>query len=143
MPKPLLIVILFLTTISADAESATYKFCINVEGFESFRAEVNFRAVDFGENTARQMVMNEIRSAFGETVKVSITGQAVCPCDNNCQILKVTPRKWDGNMGRNFEKAGVKTLPSSSAAVIDHLMFEVQSLFSDPGGFLRRNFFEK
>lgn len=130
-----------ILTFSAMAESASYTFCIEADGFESFKAVVTFRSVDFGENTARQMVMNQVRPALGDTINIDVILTGVCPCGTDCQTLKVVPKNWGGNLSENYDKGGAKTLPTSCAAAIDHLMYEAESLFSDPGGFLKRNLF--
>ncbi|AEV31530.1 hypothetical protein [Owenweeksia hongkongensis] len=141
MLQRLFTVILLLIAFSAMAEPASYIFCIEAEGFESFKAVVTFRAVDFGEGTARQMVMNKVRPALGDTTKIDIILTGTCPCGTDCQTLKVVPKNWSGNLSENYDKGGAKTLPSSCAAVIDKLAYEAESLFSDPGGFLKRNLF--
>ncbi len=126
---------------SAMADPSSYIFCIEAEGFESFKAVVTFRAVDFGESTARQLVLNEVRPALGDTVKIDIILTAICPCGTDCQTLTVVPKNWSGNLSENYTRGGAKTLPTSCAAAIDKLVYEAESLFSDPGGFLKRNLF--
>lgn len=141
MFQRLLTAILMFTAFSAMAEPASYTFCIEAAGFESFKAVVTFRAVDFGENTARQMVMNKVRPALGDTTNIDIILTGICPCGTDCQTLKVTPQNWSGNLSENYDQGGAKTLPTSCAAAIDKLVYETESLFSDPGGFLKRNLF--
>ena len=135
--------ILMIVTFSAMAESTSYTFCIEAAGVESFKAIVTFRAVDFGENTARQLVMNKIRPALGDTTAIKIKLTDICPCGTQCPTLKVVPENWSGNLTENYEKGGAKTLTTSCAAAIDHLVYETESLFNDPLGFLKRNLFGK
>ncbi|WP_417610175.1 hypothetical protein [Owenweeksia hongkongensis] len=141
MFKGLFTGILMCIAFSAMAEPASYTFCVEAKGFESFKAVVTFRAVDFGEGTARQMIMNKVRPALGDTTEIDILLTEICTCGTDCQTLKVVPENWSGNLSTNYDNGGAKTLPSSCAAVIDKLAYEAESLFNDPGGFLKRNLF--
>ena len=136
--RTLTILLLLLTTF-AMAQPTTYRFCVKTDKLGSFKAEVTFRAVDFGEATAKQLLLCEVRPAVGDTVKLTISKGTNCPCGKKCQVYKVTPKKLSGNMGDNYDNGGAKTLPASSAAAVDYLIYETKSLFKDPAGFLKRN----
>ncbi len=133
------VALLFLISFSAAAQPSTYNFCVKTDKLGSFKAQVTFRAVDFGEATAKQLLLCEVRPALGDTVAIVIVKGTACPCGKDCQVYKVTPKKLSGNMSTNYDKGGAKTLPASSAAALDCLIYEAKSLFDDPAGFLKRN----
>ena len=137
----ILIALFILFTFSAAAQSGTYNYCVKTDKLGSFKAQVTFRAVDFGEFTAKQLLLAEVKPALGDTVKIEIVKGTACPCGKDCQVLKVTPKKLSGNMGTNYDNGGAKTIPASSAAAVDCLLYEAKSLFDDPAGFLKRNIF--
>ncbi len=130
-----------LITFSAAAQPVTYNYCIKTDKLGSFKAQVTFRAVDFGDFTAKQLLLAEVRPALGDTVNIVVVKGTACPCGKNCDVFKVTPKKISGNMGTNYDNGGAKTLPASSAAAIDCLIYEAKSLFDDPADFLKRNIF--
>ncbi len=136
-----LLALILLTTFTAAAQPTTYHFCVKTDKLGSFKAEVTFRAVDFGELTAKELLLYEVRPALGDTVNVVVVKGTNCPCGKKCQVFKLTPTKISGNMGDNYDKGGAKTIPASSAAAVDCLIYEAKSLFDDPAGFLKRNIF--
>lgn len=136
-----LIALFILITSSAAAQSSIYNFCVKTDKLGSFKAQVTFRAVDFGVFTAKQLLLAEVKPALGDTVTIVVVKGTACPCGKDCQLFKVTPKKLSGNMGANYEKGGAKTIPASSAAAVDCFIYEAKSLLSDPAGFLKRNIF--
>lgn len=133
----LLIPLLLLGNL-ANGQRAVYNFCVSSTKMKTFKAQVTFKSIDFGAMAARQMVRNDIVQALGPEVQIS-TYNKECACHDQCPVLEVNCKDWDGNMGDN-ELSSASVL-GALAEMTDKLVSESKAIFTDPGGFLKRNFF--
>lgn len=132
-----LLSVLLLFGICLSAAPSTYLFCVKSDEFPTFKASVFFRAVDFGENAARQMVINRIKPHLTKEFEVSRYNSNVCPCESECPLLEVTAEDWGGNL----EDAGAATYMGSAAESLDMIMYNAREIFNNPGGFIKKTFF--
>lgn len=123
----------------AAAKPAEYFFCVKSSKFETFKAHVVFRSVDFGETAARQMVYNDLKKHLGKDVQITPYNTQSCPCKQNCAVLEVMAKDWDGNMGET--ETNTSTIVGSAAEMLDKVIYESKEMFTDPGGFIKRKFF--
>lgn len=119
-------------------QKAVYNFCVSSPSVKTFKAQVAFSSIDFGETAARQMVFNEVNKALGSEAKIT-RYNSTCSCHKSCPILEVTCNDWDGNMGEN--DMSTASILGSLAEIADKFVSESKAIFTDPGDFLKRNFF--
>lgn len=129
---------LLLLATAANGQRAVYNFCVSSAKMKTFKARVAFKTIDFGATAARQMVYNDVVKALGPEVQIAPFSNS-CACFNNCAVLEVSSSDWDGNMGDN--EMSTASILGSLAEMTDKLLSESKAIFTDPGGFLKRNFF--
>lgn len=83
---------------------------------------VALRAVDFGENAARQMVIKRVKPHLKGDFEVSVYDPETCPCADDCPLLEVTAEDWDGNI----DKAEASTIMGSAAESLDLIVYNVR-----------------
>lgn len=127
---------LMLMGMAVHAET-TYLFCIKSDSFDTFKAQVTFRTVDFGENAARQMVINRVKPHLDGDFEISVYKESTCVCEAECPVLEVTAQDWDGNMS----DAKANTIMGSAAESLDMIFYNAKEIFNNPGGFLKKAFF--
>ncbi len=128
---------LSLVSLSVTAAPVTYLFCIKSNDFPTFKAEVAFRAVDFGEYAAKQMVINRIKPHLKGDFEIAIYNPEDCPCDQDCPLLEVTADDYKASV----EDAEAASFMGSAAESLDMIIYSAKEIFTNPGGFLKKTFF--
>lgn len=123
--------------MSLYAAPVSYSFCIKSDEFPSFRALVAFRAVDFGENAAKQMVIKRVKPHLKGDFEISIYDPETCPCEDDCPLLEVEAEDWNGNIN----DAEASTIMGSAAESLDLIIYNAKEIFNNPGGFIKKTFF--
>ena len=117
-----------------SAKPAIYRFCVSSSNFKTFQAEVSFKAVDFGETAARQMLINHLKEHIQNDLAVHAFSTG-CNCKAACPVLQLSSENWDGKL---YESEAT-TLLGSAAEAIDVIVYNSQQLFRDPGAFIRKS----
>ncbi|MDZ7846773.1 MAG: hypothetical protein U5L96_08365 [Owenweeksia sp.] len=126
---------LMISASKLSAAAATYSFCVSCTGFPSFKATVHYRAVDFGENAARQVLKSKLTKHLKDSLQINPFNQSACPCRNTCPLLEL-----DADSGvLNDGEAG--SLLGKTAGTLDALIYNISELWNDPGGFIKESIF--
>tara|TARA_Y100001934_G_scaffold201251_1_gene237278 strand:+ start:1317 stop:1748 length:432 start_codon:yes stop_codon:yes gene_type:complete len=115
------------------AQAAEYHFCVQSDAYETFKARVVFRGLDFGETSARMMVLNDLGAVLEGEFKVTSFDEH-CDCYGDCPQVEVTSKDWDGNIGNRQE--GVNGMWGSAVEITDNIVSEGKALWDNPGQFL-------
>jgi hypothetical protein len=128
------LVLSLFASLSLLGQKALYQFCVSSSDFNTFKAAVVFKSIDFGEVAARQMVYNKVQSHLGSSVKVQ-SFSAACACADTCALLEVSATDWDGHLS----EVGLSTssILGASAEVLDKVFSQGQRLLTNPGGFVK------
>ena len=129
------IAFLLLFLIGGLAQGQTsYYFCVESEDYETFKAKVDFKSLDFGETAARQMLINELNNTLDAELNITPYSPNTCSCKSDCQELQIGAKDWDGNFGDNdFSVSGSY---GSAVEIADVLISSGQELLNNPGRFL-------
>jgi hypothetical protein len=112
----------------------SYYFCVESEDYETFKAKVDFKSLDFGESAAKQMLINELSNTLSAELTISLYNPQTCPCKADCQEVQVGAKDWDGNLGDNdFSVSGSY---GSAVEIADVLISSGKELLNNPGRFL-------
>jgi hypothetical protein len=122
----------FSNTIKAQA--AEYDFCVQSDNYETFKAHVVFKSIDFGQSSARQMVLNDLDAALNGEFTVVKFNETNCPCEGDCAQVEVTSKDWDGNISDNGLEIG--NIWGSAVEITDAVVSEGKALWDNPGQFL-------
>lgn len=131
--------LLILCGFGLKAQVAEYYFCVNSEEYESFKAHVVFKGLDFGQGSAEQMVRNDLESMLGESMEIKVFSPSTCPCENDCQQVEISAKDWNGNLderGLSF-----KSIWGSTVEIGDAVISEGRALWNNPGEFLMTRVF--
>jgi hypothetical protein len=137
LKKYFTLLLLGLSTL-AFAEATVYRFCVSSANFETFQAKVTFQSIDFGQAAAKQMVFNEVKEKLGQDVKIIAFLAERCACKNDCAVLEVKAKDWDGNFSAG--DMSTATILGSAAEVADKVVTEAKRVFTDPGGYFKSYF---
>lgn len=130
--KIALVFALLLGSHFAQAQAAEYLFCVQSENYETFKARVVFRGLDFGKNSAEQMVRNDLEAVLEGDFQISLFASD-CPCEN-CPQMEVTSKDWDGNFSEN--DGSLNNIWGSAVEISDAVVSEGKALWDNPGEFL-------
>jgi len=116
----------------AQAQVAEYVFCVKSDTYETFKARVVFRGLDFGMNSAKQMVSNELKEVLKGEFSIKIFDES-CECVE-CPQVEVNSANWRDN----FKKEGgdIKSIWGSAVEVGDAVISGGKELWDNPGAFL-------
>ncbi len=117
----------------AQGQAAEYLFCVNSDNYETFKARVVFRGLDFGRNSARQMVLNDLEAVLEGKFQISPYNDS-CPCGADCPQVEVTSKDWNGNLNEN--DGNFNNLWGSAVEITDAVVSEGKALWENPGNFL-------
>lgn len=127
-----LVLTLIFSSHFAQAQAAEYLFCVQSDNYETFKARVVFRGLDFGRNSAEQMVRNDLEAALNGEFQISSFSDA-CPC-KDCPQMEVTSKDWDGNFSEN--DGSLNNIWGSAVEISDAVVSEGKALWDNPGEFL-------
>lgn len=127
----------FLPLLS-NAQAAEYIFCIESESYETFTARVVFKGLDFGANSAKQMVLNDLNQVLEGDFKLTTYSEA-CPCNGECPRIEVSSDNWRENFKNGDAK--IENLWGSAVEVGDAVISEGKALWDNPGEFLMTRIF--
>lgn len=117
-----------VSVFNLNAAPGHYIFCVSGQHFDTFKAEVTFRAIDFGEMAAREMLFAKIHHQLGEDISIKNYHPNNCPCKSNCPKLQLTAEQLRVNNS---------SIMGSMAEMVDVVAWNTKELFSNPGGFLK------
>ncbi len=138
--RPLLyLAFLCCSSASLQAQVAEYFFCVESEEYESFKAHVVFKGLDFGLASAEQMVRNDLESMLGPSMQVKRYSAADCPCKNDCQQVEIKAKDWNGNL--NDRDLSLGSVWGSTVEIGDAIIGEGKALLNNPGEFLMTRIF--
>lgn len=126
--------LLFLLIGGLAQGQTSYYFCVESEDYETFKAKVEFKSLDFGEMAAKQMLINELKNTLKIDLKVALYNPQTCACPGECPEVKVDAKDWDGNFGDN--EFSVSATFGSAVEIADVLISSGQELLNNPGRFL-------
>lgn len=129
MKKIIFLSAFFVLQLSAQGQGAVYNFCVATPGYNSFKAEVVFQAVDFGEGTAKNLLMAKVKPILGDSAVVKKFNHNTCQCQGECQVLVVTPEM-------DLKTDNLSEFSTTAACSIDKAVYEVREAFNDPKAFL-------
>lgn len=112
---------------------AEYLFCVKSDTYESFKARVVFKGLDFGENSARQMVLNDLNEVLEGEFSLS-RDSTDCPCRADCPQVEVNSDNWRERFKKG--EGDIKTIWGNAVEVGDAVISEGRALWDNPGEFL-------
>lgn len=133
-----LICLLFFS-ISLKAQVAEYFFCVSSDEYQTFKARVVFNGLDFGQNSAEQMVRNDLQSLLGESMQIKVYSESTCDCKADCQQVEIKAKDWNGNLDER--ELSLQSIWGSTVEIGDALISEGKALWSNPGEFLMTRIF--
>lgn len=122
-----------LLSSSAFAQVAEYRFCIQSDNYETFKARVVFRGLDFGRSSALQMVRNDLEAVLEGDFEIS-TFDDSCPCKGECPQVEVSSADWGGKL--SDREGDIKSIWGSAVEITDAVVTEGKALWENPGEFL-------
>lgn len=135
-------IFLFLSlclSTTSFGQAAEYIFCIESETYQTFTARVVFKGLDFGENSAKQMVLNDLNQVLEGKFTINRYSES-CPCENGeCPRVEVSSDNWRDNF-KNGD-ADIESLWGSAVEVGDAVISEGKALLDNPGEFLMSRIF--
>lgn len=131
--KQLFFLIGFCLTTICQAQVAEYLFCVKSDTYESFKARVVFKGLDFGENSARQMVLNDLNEVLEGEFSLS-RDSTDCPCRADCPQVEVNSDNWRERFKKG--EGDIKTIWGNAVEVGDAVISEGRALWDNPGEFL-------
>jgi hypothetical protein len=133
MHKTALLLFLLFTGLAQGQTS--YYFCVESEDYQTFKAVVEFKSLDFGQSAAKQMLLNDLKNTLEGELIVSKFNTKTCTCkEEKCPEVKIKSQDWDGNISDNEF-----TIPGAYGSVVeiaDVLISSGQELLNNPGRFL-------
>lgn len=129
----ILIITFLLFANAAKAQVAEYYFCVQSEKYETFKAHVVFRGLDFGRNSAKQMVRNDLEAVLEGQFEI-IPFTETCPCEGECPQVEVSSKNW--HKGHPDKEADLENAWGSAVEITDALISEGKALWDNPGEFL-------
>lgn len=116
-----------------SGQVAEYSFCVQSDNYETFKAHVVFRGLDFGSSSAQQMVRNDLEAVLDGDFEISVFDDA-CPCSEGCPQVEVTSKDWGGNLADSEGK--ITNIWGSAVEITDAVVSEGKALMNNPGQFL-------
>ena len=114
--------ILFVCLLASQGLYAqgAHLFCVTHPKHGTFKAEVQFAAVDLGQMAARKMLEKELQPIWSDSIRIAPFSASGCSCGTGCRLLQVKAKDWD-----------------SAPATIDSILSGTKEAFENPGAFVK------
>ncbi|MGB0176810.1 MAG: hypothetical protein ACPF9D_06575 [Owenweeksia sp.] len=116
----LLILLVCLPGYSVLHAQGSHLFCVTHPRHGTFKAEVQFTAVDLGQMAARKMLEKELQPIWSDSIRIAPFSVTTCKCATRCRVLQVKAKDWD-----------------SAPATIDSILAGTKEAFENPGAFVK------
>lgn len=120
-------------SVASYAQGASYSFCVKSDEFESFKAVVVFEAVDFGRNSAKLILKQQLKAKLNTEISLfPFFSSSNCGCVNDvCKEIVLNASKIKGVFSVE-ETGNTSEMPAAAMGTLDRAVTEAKKIMDDP-----------
>ncbi len=138
MQRPWVFLFFVFLSNTLPAQPIRHSFCVQSEEYESFKATLVFESVDFGEQTAKYILTQQLEPKLKAQLRLFPYSSAIsCECTNeSCPELVLMANETNGVFKTRYAKKG-ENMPSAAVGTIDKIVAESKKIIDDPQAALK------